>query len=49
MRLLNTGFGDGADQDDELAGLEATVLSTKHIALAVNEELDLQTRLLVPC
>lgn len=36
-----------AEQDDELAGLESTVLSTKHIAFAVNEELDLQTRLLV--
>ncbi|KAG6558257.1 hypothetical protein Mapa_000007 [Marchantia paleacea] len=33
-------------QDDDLAGLEATVTSTKHIALAVNEELDLQNHLL---
>ncbi|KAJ7519668.1 hypothetical protein O6H91_20G049800 [Diphasiastrum complanatum] len=34
------------EQDDELLGLEATVKSTKHIALTVNEELDLHTRLL---
>jgi hypothetical protein len=27
--------------------LEETVLSTKHIALAINEELDLHTRLIV--
>lgn len=33
-------------QDDDLAGLEATVTSTKHIALAVHEELDLQNHLL---
>ncbi|KAL9255406.1 Syntaxin-51-like protein [Drosera capensis] len=34
------------EQDESLAKLEETVVSTKHIALAVNEELDLQTRLL---
>lgn len=34
------------DQDEDLAGLEATVTSTKHIALAVNEELDLHNHLL---
>eukprot|EP00245_Coleochaete_scutata_P005640 TRINITY_DN19329_c0_g1_i1.p1 TRINITY_DN19329_c0_g1~~TRINITY_DN19329_c0_g1_i1.p1 ORF type:complete len:235 (+),score=37.02 TRINITY_DN19329_c0_g1_i1:102-806(+) len=34
------------EQDEELAGLESTVTSTKHIALAVNEELDLHNRLL---
>eukprot|EP00850_Spirogloea_muscicola_P007045 SM000034S12799 [mRNA] locus=s34:796994:798862:+ [translate_table: standard] len=34
------------DQDEELAGLESTVSSTKHIALAVNEELDLHSQLL---
>jgi SYP5 family syntaxin len=34
------------DQDEDLEGLESTVLSTKHIALAVNEELDLHSRLL---
>ncbi|MCO5569457.1 hypothetical protein L7F22_023169 [Adiantum nelumboides] len=34
------------DQDDDLLKLEETALSTKHIALAVNEELDLHTRLL---
>jgi hypothetical protein len=36
-----------AEQDQDLESLERTVLSTKHIALAVNEELDLHTRLLV--
>jgi hypothetical protein len=35
------------EQDEDLAKLEETVTSTKHIALAVNEELDLHTRLLV--
>ncbi len=35
------------EQDEDLEGLESTVLSTKHIALAVNEELDLHSRLLV--
>ena len=35
-----------AEQDNGLAKLEETVLSTKHIALAVNEELDLHTRLI---
>ncbi|KAH9287548.1 hypothetical protein KI387_031665, partial [Taxus chinensis] len=34
------------EQDEGLGKLEETVVSTKHIALAVNEELDLQTRLL---
>ncbi|XP_042411760.1 syntaxin-52-like isoform X2 [Zingiber officinale] len=34
------------EQDQGLENLEETVLSTKHIALAVNEELDLHTRLL---
>eukprot|EP00850_Spirogloea_muscicola_P000081 SM000001S04483 [mRNA] locus=s1:412256:413897:- [translate_table: standard] len=34
------------DQDEELVGLESTVASTKHIALAVNEELDLHSQLL---
>ncbi|KAL3821082.1 hypothetical protein ACJIZ3_006987 [Penstemon smallii] len=34
------------EQDDGLEKLEDTVLSTKHIALAVNEELDLHTRLI---
>ncbi|KAG6423845.1 hypothetical protein SASPL_114249 [Salvia splendens] len=33
-------------QDEGLEKLEETVLSTKHIALAVNEELDLHTRLI---
>jgi hypothetical protein len=36
-----------AEQDEGLERLEETVYSTKHIALAVNEELDLQTRLIV--
>lgn len=34
------------EQDEELAGLENTVSSTKHIALAINGELDLHARLL---
>ncbi|KAF5185313.1 Syntaxin-like protein [Thalictrum thalictroides] len=34
------------EQDEGLHKLEETVLSTKHIALAVNEELDLHTRLI---
>lgn len=34
------------EQDEGLQKLESTVLSTKHIALAVNEELDLHTRLI---
>ncbi|XP_061338149.1 syntaxin-51-like [Gastrolobium bilobum] len=34
------------EQDDGLEKLEKTVTSTKHIALAVNEELDLHTRLI---
>lgn len=36
-----------AEQDEGLEKLEVTVTSTKHIALAVNEELDLHTRLIV--
>ena len=36
-----------AEQDEGLEKLEETVTSTKHIALAVNEELDLHTRLIV--
>lgn len=35
------------EQDEGLEKLEETVISTKHIALAVNEELDLHTRLIV--
>ncbi|XP_020107564.1 syntaxin-52-like [Ananas comosus] len=34
------------EQDEGLEKLEQTVISTKHIALAVNEELDLHTRLI---
>ncbi|XP_057520545.1 syntaxin-51-like [Amaranthus tricolor] len=34
------------EQDEGLEQLEETVISTKHIALAVNEELNLHTRLL---
>ncbi|GAB2269328.1 Syntaxin-51 [Dionaea muscipula] len=34
------------EQDEGLEKLEETVTSTKHIALAVNEELNLQTRLI---
>ncbi|XP_009765136.1 syntaxin-52 isoform X1 [Nicotiana tabacum] len=34
------------EQDEGLEKLEETVISTKHIALAVNEELGLQTRLI---
>ncbi|TXG67460.1 hypothetical protein EZV62_008735 [Acer yangbiense] len=35
-----------AEQDEGLETLEQTVISTKHIALAVNEELDLHARLI---
>ncbi|KAK9017692.1 hypothetical protein V6N11_000698 [Hibiscus sabdariffa] len=41
--LDNSGL---VEQDEDLEKLEETVVSTKHIALAVNEELDLQTRLI---
>ncbi|XP_021902677.1 syntaxin-51-like isoform X2 [Carica papaya] len=34
------------EQDGELQNLEDTVISTKHIALAINEELDLHNRLI---
>ncbi|KAL2523743.1 Syntaxin [Abeliophyllum distichum] len=34
------------EQDGDLEKLEETVISTKHVALAVNEELDLHTRLI---
>ncbi|KAL3508433.1 hypothetical protein ACH5RR_027834 [Cinchona calisaya] len=34
------------EQDEGLEKLEETVISTKHIALAVNEELELHTRLI---
>jgi SYP5 family syntaxin len=37
----------GAEQDAELKILEETVTSTKHIALAINGELDLHTKLIV--
>lgn len=40
-------YAFGTEQDDGLEKLEETVISTKHIALAVNEELDLHTRLIV--
>ena len=36
-----------AEQDEDLEKLEETITSTKHIALAVNEKLNLHTRLLV--
>lgn len=36
-----------SEQDEGLEKLEETVVSTKHIALAVNEELTLHTRLIV--
>ena len=35
------------EQDEGLEKLEESVTSTKHIALAVNEELNLHTRLIV--
>ncbi|KAK6934514.1 Target SNARE coiled-coil homology domain [Dillenia turbinata] len=41
--LDNNGL---VEQDEGLEKLEETVTSTKHIALAVNEELDLHTRLI---
>uniref|UniRef100_A0A7S0YDD8 t-SNARE coiled-coil homology domain-containing protein n=1 Tax=Polytomella parva TaxID=51329 RepID=A0A7S0YDD8_9CHLO len=34
------------EQDDQLSLMERNVSNTKHIAIAINEELDLQTRLL---
>ncbi|KAL9254322.1 Syntaxin-52-like protein [Drosera capensis] len=34
------------EQDEGLEKLEETVISTKHVALTINEELDLQTRLI---
>nr|GMC79282.1 syntaxin-51-like [Ipomoea batatas] len=34
------------EQDDDLGKLEESVLSTKHVALAINEELNLHTGLL---
>lgn len=40
-------FMSCTEQDQGLEKLEETVVSTKHIALAVNEELDLHTRLIV--
>ncbi|PIA54873.1 hypothetical protein AQUCO_00901046v1 [Aquilegia coerulea] len=40
------GFQRQVMKDEGLEKLEETVLSTKHIALAVNEELDLHTRLI---
>lgn len=51
LMLLDYGFLCGmlyeSEQDEDLEKLEVTVVSTKHIALAVNEELDLHTRLIV--
>lgn len=38
---------DDAEQDECLDRLEETIVSTKHIALAINEELDLHVRLIV--
>ncbi|RZS14126.1 hypothetical protein BHM03_00045789 [Ensete ventricosum] len=37
------------EQDEDLEKLEETVISTKHIALTVNEELDLHTGLIFCC
>ncbi|RYR79876.1 hypothetical protein Ahy_A01g004673 isoform A [Arachis hypogaea] len=44
--ILIWGSGVQAEQDEGLEKLEETVVSTKHIALAVNEELSLHTRLI---
>ncbi|BBH07023.1 syntaxin of plants 51 [Prunus dulcis] len=44
--LDNHGLSVTNEQDEGLEKLETTVISTKHIALAVNEELDLHTMLL---
>ncbi|CAN1221364.1 SYP52 [Linum grandiflorum] len=45
--IMNRTTGlDNQEQDEGLEKLEETVISTKHIALAVNEELDLHTRLI---
>ncbi|KAI3444004.1 hypothetical protein Pfo_000669 [Paulownia fortunei] len=42
--LDNSGI---VEQDEDLEKLEETVISTKHVALAINEELDLHARLIV--
>ncbi|KAJ6870296.1 hypothetical protein NC652_036048 [Populus alba x Populus x berolinensis] len=45
--IMNRATGlNNHEQDQGLEKLEETVISTKHIALAVNEELSLHTRLL---
>ncbi|KAG0581268.1 hypothetical protein KC19_4G238300 [Ceratodon purpureus] len=44
--LVNLQMQIMKEQDQDLEDLEHTVLSTRHIALAVNDELDLHTRLL---
>ncbi|KAJ0044970.1 hypothetical protein Pint_04071 [Pistacia integerrima] len=44
--LDNHGLVGLQQQDEGLEKLEETVISTKHIALAVNEELDLHARLI---
>lgn len=40
-------FAFYTEQDEALEELEETITSTKQIALIVNEELDLHTRLIV--
>lgn len=47
LRRCLIPFAFPSEQDEDLDQLEETVISTKHIASAVNEELDLHTRLLV--
>ncbi|KAF3624709.1 Syntaxin-51 [Capsicum annuum] len=44
--MLSIGFSICVEQDEGFAKLEKTVMNTKHIALTVNEELDLHTRLI---
>ncbi|RRT43956.1 hypothetical protein BHE74_00031992 [Ensete ventricosum] len=44
-----TFFDFDTEQDEDLEKLEETVISTKHIALTVNEELDLHTGLIFCC
>lgn len=47
MELYFISWYTLSEQDEGLEKLEETVVSTKHIALAVNEELTLHTRLIV--
>lgn len=45
--ILNFSLKFISEQDETLLKMESSVLNTKHIALAINSELDLHNRLLV--